>query len=274
MGVGQVWLEEMARTLLPERLKVPLRHLRFALRQRSFDPYVTTLDEGGTKFAFYIGDIIGHEWYGSSLPGTISHENAFVRDRMIARGDVAFDCGAHHGRNSVLLAKWVGDEGKVIAFEPSPGNVRIVRRNIELNGLKNLVCEPKAIGSAPGMMRMTDESNSRITAVRDLGVQVEVIALDQYVDQKPTLLKIDVEGFEVEVLKGARAVLAQHPKLILEIHTKTLANFHTSVDELLSLLDRDAYDFWIQWDSSEPPQPYNMRDPITKRVHLFGMPKS
>jgi FkbM family methyltransferase len=266
-------VEGVARTLLPERLKVPLRRLRFAIGERSFRPYTQTMTIEGMPFEFYFGDVVGQQWYGGPAIRSLTPENDFIR-RMVEPGDTAFDCGAHHGMTTILLGNWVGKTGKVIAFEASPHNSAILRKNVELNHLSQVRCENKAIAAQPGVVRMTEESNTRVTPSQRLGKEVEAVQLDQYVDEKPTFVKIDIEGFEVEALKGAQRVLALRPKFLIEVHTKTLANFNTNVEELLSLIDLDAYDVWIQWNETEAPVPFNKSDRITDRVHLFGLPKA
>lgn len=258
---------------MPERLKVPLRRFRFAIGERSFRPYSMQLTIDGLSLQFYIGDAVGNSWYGGSPTRSLSPENAFIRD-MIKPGDTAFDCGAHHGMTTILLANWVGKAGTVVSFEASPHNASILRKNIELNDLSQVRCENKAIAAAPGVVRITEESNTRVTPNQRLGEEVEAVQIDQYLNYKPAFVKIDIEGFEVEALKGAQQVLALRPKFAIEVHTKTLANFDTSVEELLSLIELDKYDVWIQWNDSEQPVPYSASDRISDRVHLFGIPKT
>ncbi|WP_082696561.1 FkbM family methyltransferase [Mycobacterium sp. IS-1590] len=269
-------VNDALRAILPERLKVSLKRLRFAVEERSFRPYTQKVTFDGRSFAFYVGDAMGHRWYGGPEVRELSPELAFIRDRMVRPGDVALDCGAHHGMATILLADWVGRDGKVIAFEASPHSAAILRKNVELNHLSQVRCENMAIASQPGVVRITEESNTRVTPSERLGQQIESINIDQFVNEKPTFLKIDIEGFEVEALKGAQQVLALHPKFMIEVHTKTLVNFDTSLDELLSLIDFDSYDVWIQWNDEDSPVPYlnSDRERITDRVHLFGLPKA
>ena len=267
-------IENAVRPFLPERLKVLLRHLRFVGEQRLFRPYTQTMTIGGLSFEFFVGDKVGQRWYGESSTRGLGPEMQFIRDRMIEPGDVAFDCGAHHGMNTILLANWVGETGKVIAFEASPHNAAILRKNIELNHLSQVRCENKAIAAQPGVVHMTEESNARVTLRQGLGESIEAIHIDHYVDEKPTFLKIDVEGFEVDALKGALRVFALRPKFMIEVHTRTLTNFNTNVEELLSLIDLDAYEVWIQWEENDSPVPFKKTDRITDRVHLFGLPKA
>jgi hypothetical protein len=99
-----------------------------------------------------------------------------------------------------------------------------------------------------------------------------MVALDTYAGEKPTLVKIDVEGFEVEVLRGAKTILSTRPKLVLEIHTTELAGFGTSVDELFTLIDALSYRWWIQRDDAGEPVEFDLKSPLTDRCHLFGLP--
>jgi hypothetical protein len=96
--------------------------------------------------------------------------------------------------------------------------------------------------------------------------------LDEYKQLNPTFLKIDVEGFEVQVLQGAKQVLSTRPKLAIEIHTDILSKYGTNVQDLLRLIDLENYKLWIQWEDGKVPEEYDLRTPIEKRVHLFGIP--
>ena len=71
----------------------------------------------------------------------------FIRGNLVKPGSVVLECGAHHGAHTILLSKWVGDQGKVIAVEPMPENAAIIRRNIELNGLTNVTVVEKMVGA-------------------------------------------------------------------------------------------------------------------------------
>ncbi|MEQ8753394.1 MAG: FkbM family methyltransferase [Coleofasciculus sp. G1-WW12-02] len=107
--------------------------------------------------------------------------------------------------------------------------------------------------------------------------EVEIVSLDSYVQQHnimPTVLKIDVEGYETEVLKGAKNILKSAPKLEIEIHTEVLSRQNTSVQEILKLIDVSRYQCWIQWDEFEAPIEFDPKQEIPKRVHLFAIPRS
>ena len=81
-----------------------------------------------------------------------------------------------------------------------PRNADIIQKNIEINSLQNVVLERKAVGSKDGKIVMTDESNAQVLNRKGGGLEVNITYLDKYVHLNPAFLKIDVEGFEIEVL--------------------------------------------------------------------------
>jgi FkbM family methyltransferase len=246
-------------------------------RELRFRPYVKKKTVEGVDFWFYIGNLTGKDWYDTTCTDPDWPEMKFIRDNMVSPGDVVFECGSHHGCTATLLSTWVGTSGKVIAFEPSPDNAAIIRRNIELNGLRNIVLEQKAVGSRSAeRVKFSRSSNGEVLTKTLSGgfFEVEVTDLDSYVHLGPALLKLDVQGYEVEVLKGASEVLKGAPRLAIEVHTKALGcKYGTSVEALLGLIGVERYDFWVQWDDSRVVVPFNASEKILKGCHLFAIPK-
>jgi FkbM family methyltransferase len=116
----------------------------------------------------------------------------------------------------------VGRAGRVVAFEPHPANVRALRRNVEANRLENVLVVPKAVSSRDGAAQL--EGRNRATAaLGEDGIDVETLTLDGFCDAhpelEPDLVKIDVEGHELDVLAGAEVVLRRaRPALVVELH--------------------------------------------------------
>ena len=263
-----------AKAVLSTSLKVTLRKVMEDFRERSFRPYIKKKNVEGVIFDFYVGDRSGRDWYDLHCTDPVWAELRFIRDHLLREGDVVLECGAHHGCTTAVLSHWVGDKGKVVAFEPVPKNCDIIRRQIELNNLTNIVLESKAVGAAIGKTTITGSSNSSIVSSSKPGIQVELTCLDQYAHLNPSLLKIDVEGFEVEVLRGASKVLSKRPKLAIEIHTDALGRYNSSVEDVFNLIAPDEYELWVQWEDGEEPIEYSGKSPpITSRVHLFGFPR-
>jgi hypothetical protein len=103
---------------------------------------------------------------------------------------------------------------------------------------------------------------------------------DAIKNQSPTFIKIDVEGYEIEVLKGATEILKTRPKLEVEIHCAAFKNRLEDVKELLSYIPFSAYDFFIQLLPQGDIQHHIPNDKTAEliaqynNVHLFALPKA
>jgi len=242
---------------------------------------------------------MGQKWYSQPQHKDESEETAekqvlemeFVRNNLIQSGDIVFECGGHHGWTAIQLSKWVGTEGKVISFEANSKNKNIIEQNIEINHLANVVVEHKAVSSEPGSITIFKKSNASIIpkfipknlrSTRMFNViygleEVQTIDLDTYAAENnimPTFLKIDVEGYEFEVLKGAKKILETAPKILLEIHTEQLFMYGTSVEDLFDAINLSRYKTWIQLDDKKTPVEFDPQSPpkIEKRAHLYAIP--
>ena len=178
-----------------------------------------TVEVHGTKFRpldFLSIPIVGplfEEWAWSYL--------------SVKKGDVFIDVGAHIGKYACVIARLVGEQGRVIAIEPHPGNYRALVRNLELNGLRNVVALNFAAYNRDCVVNLFEGANSlgRSSIKLDDGagfVEVQARALDRVPEvanqSRIDLIKIDVEGAEYEVAEGLAGILRAHkPKLLLEV---------------------------------------------------------
>src|SRR5438093_3975431 len=232
-------IPEFIKSCFPRFFRTALKKSLFDLRQRNFKPYLTKKNFDGVAFDFWIGDTDGRHYYDLNERLWVE-EMRFVRSHMIEPGDVVLDCGANHGFTAMLFSRWAGDTGKVVAFEPLPRNCDILAKNIELNGIKNVIVERKAVGAKRGRIRIDGVSDSTVI-FSNQGIEVEVTCLDDYAHLKPALIKIDVEGFEYQVLQGAERILSQRPRLALEIHGDKLAKYGASVEDILEAIGVNGY---------------------------------
>jgi len=130
-------------------------------------------------------------------------------------GGVFVDIGANVGAYSLRAIK---SGMRAISFEPNPENVRLLKRNAELNDLSVDVREC-ALGAAESTVNLSQ--NGATSRVNDeiKGVMVPVKTLDSFQIPEVDLIKVDVEGYELEVLRGARQTLARtRPPLMIEMH--------------------------------------------------------
>lgn len=160
-----------------------------------------------------------------------------------ARGEVFIDVGAHVGKYTLQVARILGNNGLVIALEPHPGNYRALLKGIQLNGFKNIVALNVAAWDRDCKLKLFihDAAVHHSTKI-DLGlghVEVKARAIDQVVEElgvkQVDWIKIDVEGAEMEVLKGLKKTLVKYaPRLIIEVQWKNL-------NDVLKLMENYHY---------------------------------
>lgn len=242
------------------------------VNSRNFSPYIIDREVAGETHKFFIGSPTGKSWYGGSFDQSL--EMDFVKHHLLKPGAVVFECGAHHGAQTILLSRWVGPQGKVVAIEPMAENVPILRRNVDINQLSNVIVVDKAVGS-PRATRLFMSSASN-ASVRQSGTPVQSVTLDGLAESlklAPSLLKIDVEGYEYEILEGSRSVLATNPAIFIEVHTLTLPRYGRKFQDLWTFIDPDKYNIFIQDEDFKTPEPFSPTYAPTSRVHLFFCPK-
>lgn len=244
------------------------------LPHRTFKRYISKIGVEGLSFDFFISDPYAQKYYAERKSSRQS-ELAFVRDNIIKKGDIIFDVGAHHGLHTLAYAIWTGASGMVYSFEAHPQNAGIIKKNIKLNNIGNVKVIAKAVGASSKSMYIHDYSNAHIlVGIEENMIKTKMATLDTYIELKPDFLKIDVEGYETNVLKGASEVLKTKPKLSIEVHSKALFKYNSSFIEMLSLIDLKAYQCWILQDRDQPPQPYCLGNVVAERVNFFAIPKS
>ena len=256
--------------LISDTYIIRVKKVFFGFQNWNFKPYKLDKVLAGEKVSLWIGDRVGKNWYEMNVNEMNSYFE-FIKEQMIEPNDVVFDCGAHHGLATMMFAKWVGDQGYVFAFEPVPNNIKIISKNVQNNELQNVELLNKAVGAEKGSVQMDGTSNSRIFKSK-YGIKVDLIPLDLFMVSNPTFLKIDVEGFEIEVLKGAEKILKNLPKIVMEVHTDMLSRYGYSPKDIFSLIDISKYQIWIQWDDEQKPEIYDHSKEINQRVQLFFIP--
>lgn len=164
------------------------------------------------------GAIKGTKWrIGSSTHGcwlgSYEKKKQLAIARWLQQGAVAYDIGANVGFYTLLFAKAVGPEGRVFAFEPSPVNVTDLLRHLRINELRNCRVVSAALGRdvALGCFDFGSSHSMGRLSHSDTTLHVPTLSLDWLIGRggipAPTILKLDVEGAEAEVLSGASSLL-------------------------------------------------------------------
>jgi len=175
-------------------------------------------------------------------------------------GDIFFDVGANVGVFSLMAARIVGPHGRVHAFEPLPRLANLLRRTVETNRLSNVSVVEAAVhrtSGAASIAAMRDSAYSHLIGGAnriedDRGgwteVAVNTIALDEYVERNglarlPRLIKMDIEGAEVEAIEGSIRVLSDSsgPDVICEVGWRHLARFDHTPHDVFDRFESMAY---------------------------------
>lgn len=209
----------------------------------------------GLKFMIYPDNDIGRVLF---ISGIYEPNSLLVVKSLLKPGSVFLDIGANAGVFSLAASQWVGSEGKVIAFEPSSREYRLLEENVSLNNLSNVCLEKLAISNTNGsgaLQIAVGQHNGQNTLCNEFAYEgvssgiteaVSLTTLDQYVLEKKLsrvdLIKLDIEGAEYLAFQGAKNTLQKlRPALIFEIVKSALQKNGIDIRDLEAFLDAVGY---------------------------------
>jgi FkbM family methyltransferase len=189
-------------------------------------------------------------FYGSYRP-----ESLEAMSKSLKVGDVAVDVGASIGDTAIALATIVGRSGRVIAYEPHPGEYQRLQENVRMNNFTNVEAVNAAVGAAGGTCSIqvaegSNQSNSFVSGLNARGectIEVPIVALDEHLPEtRVHLIKIDSQGSDLAVLRGGERLLTQcRPAVILNsIDEQHYRRSGTSLREVRDYLHSQGYDEW------------------------------
>ena len=192
-----------------------------------------------------------------------NHEDDIIEHFTPKEGDIVVDIGAHMGRYTIISSKRVGANGKVVAIEAHPGNFEMLKSNIKLNQLTNVIPLNYAVHSKETKVKLyLPSGESGFTKyntimpnwinAQEKFVEVNANTLDYLLQlneirqEEVNWIKIDVEGAEFEVLKGATNVLSKSKDIaiLMELHGPPHV-YRPKVEEFVNL-----YNFKIEFEKS------------------------
>lgn len=213
----------------------------YVARGRVLAPYV---------FDFHIEDETGKLWYDNS-PNQWMPERQWCLNH-IREGFTVLDCGAHHGMMTILFAKKTGPTGRVIAWEALPSNALVIEKNARLNNCSNIVVRPVGLGSTRKRVRFIHNLGNIVTVENvpedsDASDTIDIVALDEDVPKGLTVdfVKIDVEGSDLDVLRGATSILSQRPILDLEVHNFLFKDRIEMLQSIVEILEKGRYSYEV-----------------------------
>jgi FkbM family methyltransferase len=229
--------------------KIPPNHYQYE------KPTYRLATRNGINYNLDLNDIV--DWtvyYGIIEPARITlYKN-------ISPSDIIIDIGGNMGETAMNFGKIVAEKGFVFSFEPDPKNYMRFSYNLSLNNFQNITLINKGIGNSIGSFTLlnTKGNNAGMNKIisHDMlikdsteTVQIEVITLDSFIQNNHikmvNLIKIDVEGFEYNVLKGGEECLKKFmPKLFIELDNNLLIEQESSANELITFLELLGYNIF------------------------------
>ena len=226
---------------------------------------VVTKKIDGINFELDLREIIDYEMYfkGSREPNT---SNALRK--LCKQGNIVFDIGANVGSHTLPVASYVGEEGKVYAFEPVPWAMNRLKRNLELNSFNNLVLEGIALSDTNEKVEMKFRASFKIGSNSGVGkdgkideswwsecekVNVRLVTMDSYVSNhqisRLDLIKLDVDGFEGKVIRGGLETIKRFkPKIIMEVAPAWTEMRGDNIKDILRGMENMGYIFYMESD--------------------------
>jgi len=183
---------------------------------------------------------------------------------FIKQDATVIDVGANIGQYSLLASKLMGQTGEIYAFEPSVDIQPKLKRNIDLNNFENIEVIPCAVAATSGVMKFypaNEVANQGVGSLMPVqeyrsnirsneGVDVDVMSLDDFCGargiEKVDVLKIDVEGFDLEVLKGATKLMKNNPDLVImsEVEPMNLEQLGVTAKDFYNFMESQSFHAW------------------------------
>jgi len=208
--------------LMNKRMKSKLLDFQYwFLRVRSKDGYLLREIQGSQMLLDLADSGISKDLAFNNIREDIA---THMMHEILKGGEVVVDVGANIGYYALMEAKLVGDEGTVYAIEPVPKNFKLLEKNVKINRYRSIELYHHAIGDYDGKSTMYVSPLSNWHAMNDISgtgktIEVDMFKLDTFLKGKPypSLIRMDLEGFEYQVLQGLKNTLAEEKPLILFI---------------------------------------------------------
>ena len=259
-------LKELVRSAMPAQALGLLRSAKLYYSTKTYQPRKVRHDYCGRPLSVHINDSTAELWYDRDW-----HERpeiSFLTRYGLKIGATVFNLGAHQGVVALIMAGLVGDTGRVVALEASPYNARILELNRAANNANNLRALNAAIAAQPGKLKFADSLCGHVDDGHG-GIEVDARTIDDLADEfgQPTVLYIDVEGFECEALRGAAKTLEIGSDCFVEVHGGVgLEKYGGSAGELLSFFAPDDYALFFSENDESGFAPLIERDEVVVRL--------
>jgi len=238
-------LQRLARSESP-KLKRPFRAMwGYALQSSGFSERIQLKRSQYTVPFFAKSNMALTLWVD---PDHVDRAEEFVY-HFLKPGDILIDVGANIGCVTAAGSLAVGDNGHVYSVEPHPQTFKHLQKTIAINQCRNVTSLNIALGAEAGIVNFTDERRKDdincVSLSAESTIKVPCMTLRNLVDEHSILriavMKIDVEGFEMQVLQGAQSMLHKVDSIYIEVLEHTLQKFGNCSAEVFRLLQSHGF---------------------------------
>ena len=221
-----------------------------------------------------------HDYQNWLLYFYSDNDSSFGVLNYLKKGDIVLDIGGNIGQTALMMAQQLGNTGHIYSFEPYPGTFEQLKRNLAFNPSISKYIQPEniAVGAMQDSLMMHQDCITNSGANRMVSknlaptngqVKVPVSTIDIFVHQQQLdiidFVKIDVEGFEMQVLKGGHSTLTKFkPRLFIELDDNNLRKQGSNAAELSGYLQSLGYNIY-----EEGKQEIFMVDKLSAPVNIY-----
>lgn len=207
-----------------------------------------TIKLDGYHLHFYPTNVSANLWIN---PSSRFHGLSLFRD-YCRPGDSVVDVGANIGEVAIVFSQRVA-AGRVLAFEPHPRVFQYLLGNLALNQCGNVTARNLALGAAAGVVRMSDDKRDDMNRITQSGaIEIPCSTLDAELPAEPVaFLKIDVEGSELAVLRGATGTLARTACVNCELIEEHCRRYGHGMGDVIGLLQKAGFLTYLASESRQ-----------------------
>jgi FkbM family methyltransferase len=271
-------LQTYAKRYLPQPIVDVLRMMKYRMDLATFPRRVVSHCYGSHNLHMNIYDRVAGEWYDKDW--TLPPEIEFFSHDQIPRNGRVFDLGAHQCLIAMLLARDLVPDGSVVAVEANQHNAAIAKSNIEINSADNVEVVHALISRTSGKAHADFSFNSRAKQGVDALVSetIDALSIDELSDLKgwPDLVYLDIEGFEIEALKGARQTLSRWCHWFIELHgDETLSRYGARNADVLKFFEVQDFARYVCLQTEATFRLVTESEPVPEeRCFLIFAPRS
>jgi FkbM family methyltransferase len=270
-------VRDLAKKIVPASVLRSVRTWRYRTEQAAYPKRQIQRLYGDIRPLVELIDKKGQSWYDRDR--AFEPEIEILRHYRLRPGACVFDLGAHQGVVALALAHLVGQTGRVIAVEAMPCDAEGAQRNKQLNELSQLHIINAAVAAEQGMLDFVYSGRAAWGDRSHPTVEVVATTIDDLARKHgtPDVLFMDVDGFELEALRGAATVLESRPDCYIEVHNDLLRRYGQEAADVLGFFPDDKYDLMVSCEMAPSRRRFERLDRAERNVsrgfHLLAIAK-